>query len=248
MNAVILAAGTGTRLKPFTQSSPKCLLQIGGATLLRRHLEALSAFKIESISIVVGYRAGQIVDEISAVDWAIPLRLIHNDDYELGSALSLLRAEAAYRNKPALIMDADLLFAHVMLKRLLGDREDNCLLVDERLQDTGEEVKVVVSPGGRVIGLGKEVSTVGGRVLGESVGVFKFSSESGAMLAEALRRATDSDPRLEYEAVMNSLLERISVGCTKVSDLPWVEIDFPSDVERAQGVVWPAIRAIEGER
>jgi choline kinase len=240
MNAVILAAGVGKRLRPFTTEHPKCLLTFGGKSLLRRHLEMLDGAGVKNICVVVGHLADQVEAEVKQLNCRMPIELVHNPRYELGSALSLLQAEAAFLSVPAIIMDADLLFCRTMLDRLLASATPNCMLVDDRLVDTGEEVKVVSRSDGRVYELGKQVRREG-TVIGESVGIYKFSGETTHDLIEALRRAVRENPQVEYETIIDSLLEHIPIRYVCVGDLPWIEIDFPQDVDRARDEIWPYI-------
>lgn len=239
MKAVILAAGIGERLHPWTESHPKSLLKFGEETLLARHLKHLARIGVEDITIVVGHLAEQIETEISRVDCPVPLFLQPNADYRAGSALSLLAAASIFENHPALIMDADLLVGGVIFERLMQNPAQNCLLVDDRLIDTGEEVKIVVH-NGRVRELGKKINGYG-QILGEGVGIYKLSANAGQMLGHALRIATAANPDLEYEPVINSILKDVPVGYEPIGGLPWIEIDFPADVERARREVWPAI-------
>ncbi len=244
MNAVILAAGVGKRLRPFTEQHPKCLLEFGGTSLLRRHLAMLESRKMKSLTIVTGHLEEQVRAEVMREQPKIPVSFVRNAEYEHGSALSLFCAAAAFRGVPAIIMDADILFDQRVLDRLLDSPTANCLAVDNSVVDTGEEVKVVVSPAGRVLELGKQASETA-RVLGESVGIFKFSATAGTLLGEALGQAVAVDRDAEYEPVMNGLLGRIEMGFAEVGDLPWLEIDFPGDVERARHEIWPRIQAVE---
>jgi choline kinase len=240
MNTVILAAGIGKRLLPFTAEHPKCLLAFGGKSLLRRHLEMMDAAGVQKIAIVVGHLADQVEAEVKRVHCRVSIELVYNPQYELGSALSLLKAEAAFQNLPAIIMDADLLFCRVMADRILESPAPNCLLVDDRLVDTGEEVKVVAGPNGIVCGLGKQVRREG-TVVGESVGIYKFSADTNNKLITGLRLAVAENPKVEYEAVIDSLLEQIEMRYVPVGDLSWIEIDFAADVDRANTETWPAI-------
>jgi choline kinase len=239
MKAVILAAGVGERLHPWTENHPKSLLKFGEETLLARHLRQLVRIGVEDITIVVGYLAEQIETVVSGIDCPAPVSFQLNPDYRAGSALSLLTAAPIFENHPTLIMDADLLVSGAIFDRLVQNPAANCLLVDDSLIDTGEEVKVVVQ-NGRVRELGKKVNGYG-QILGEGVGIYKLSATAGRILGQALRTATEANPALEYEPVINNILEAVSVGYEPIGGVPWIEIDFPADVERARQEVWPAI-------
>ena len=244
MQAVILAAGVGKRLRPFTDEHPKCLLTFGGKSLLRRHVEMLDAAGVQKICIVVGHLADQIEAEVKQLNCRTLIELVYNPEYRFGSALSLLKAEASLRTVPAIIMDADLLFDRTMVDRLIANPSPNCLLVDDRLVDTGEEVKVVVRSDEMVCELGKQVRREG-TVVGESVGIYKFSTETTSKLIEALQRAVRENPQVEYETVIDSKLEQIPMSYVPIGDLAWIEIDFPQDVDRARNEIWPSIASRE---
>lgn len=157
MKAVILAAGVGERLYPYTLRRPKCLLTFRGKTLLWRHIESLVELEFNRILIVVGYLVDQVKKEVARSPWEAHIQLIYNPDFEKGTALSLHRTEEIYKGEPTLIMDADILCERTIFKRLLNAPPANCLLVDEKLVDTGEEVKVVGQADGCVRELGKQI-------------------------------------------------------------------------------------------
>ena len=239
MKAVILAAGVGERLHPWTEKYPKSLLKFGEETLLVQHLKHLASIGVEDITIVVGHLVEQIEATLSNVNCPVPVSLQFNPEYRAGSALSLLTAVSIFENHPTVIMDADLLISGEIFYRLMKNPAQNCLLVDDRLVDTGEEVKIVVQ-NGRVRELGKRVNG-DGQILGEGVGIYKLSADAGQILGKALRKATALNSGIEYEPVINSILEDVSMGYEPIGDLPWIEIDFPADVERARQEIWPAI-------
>ena len=106
MKAIILAAGVGKRLWPVTQHCPKCLIEVGGRSLLVRYLEALAGVGVQQAVIVVGYKQDMIRavagDGLSGVD----VRYVVSDHYQRGSITSLWRAREELRGD-VLIMDAD---------------------------------------------------------------------------------------------------------------------------------------------
>lgn len=244
MRAIVLAAGRGTRLRPFTDHHPKCLVDVGGATLLRRHLDLLSEAGVEEIAIVVGYLAEQVRAEAARARAGAAVRLVENPRFEAGSALSLLAALPPAETA-SLVVDADLLYSRRLLARLLASRHPNCLLADAQAADTGEEVKVLADAGGRVVELTKRVRGAG-RVVGESVGLYRFAPHAASRLGRALGEAVAADPNTEYEQVIDRLLDEISVGWEPADGEPWIEIDFPEDIERARRAVYPRLAAAEG--
>jgi choline kinase len=243
MNAIILAAGDATRFVPALDK-PKCLLNVGGASLLNRQLGLLEDLGVEQVAIVVGHLAGQIESEVKGVQRSIRVKLISNRAYHLGSALSLLCAKESLVGQ-VIILDGDVLFAREVLTRVWSAPAPNCLPVDEHLDDTGEEVKVVALANRRLEALGKTVAPVRGRVVGESVGMFKLGNIAGGTLSRGLELAVRDNPDVEYEPVISSLLQEIEMFYVPITDLPWIEIDFTEDLARAHKTVWPKIAALE---
>lgn len=212
MRAVLLAAGRGRRLG---RRIPKCLLEVGGRTLLERHLEALRGF---DVTVVVGYRKEMILERLPR---GVEVRV--NERYREGSILSL---EAGIPDEPFIAMDADVLYEPVLLRRLAAAPEPVAFLLDPRSRFTGEEMMLGVR-GRRVLAVGRGLSGAW-EVVGETVGFTKIAA------VEELRRAIAlvGDPQAEYEAALDLLVQRVEAGYVTV-DRPWMEIDFPEDVERA---------------
>ena len=89
MRAVILAAGVGKRLWPVTQHKPKCLIEIGGQTLLSRYLEVLASVKIRDVTIVVGYKQEMIGPRSGTQHRGASVSYLVNEEFHRGSISSL---------------------------------------------------------------------------------------------------------------------------------------------------------------
>ena len=102
MKAVILAAGEGKRLYPVTQHMPKCLLELGGRTLLARYLDALRSLGIKQVVIVVGYKQEMIRLAVKSYQGAVDIRFVANENFQRGSIGSLwaARHELDRRRQP----------------------------------------------------------------------------------------------------------------------------------------------------
>ena len=154
MKAIILAAGVGKRLWPVTQHKPKCLIEIGGQTLLSRYLESLASIKIRQATIVVGYKQEMIRAAVGSHCHGVDLSYLVNEEFHRGSISSLWIARTALSDD-VVIMDADVLFHREILRRLVTSPHENCLLMDDTVKQTGEECMVVVQ-GDRVVALSKK--------------------------------------------------------------------------------------------
>ncbi len=243
MKAIILAAGVGRRLAPLTNGRPKCLVAVGRRSLLERMLEAVEAVGIEEVVLVVGHCRGQIRNRIGVRFGKLGIRYIENPEFTKGSFFSLWCAREALSGD-FLLMDADVLFAPDLLKRLVLSPSPSALLLDRSFTETGEEVKLYAR-GPRVVAMGKRIVPPVHDVVGEGVGFFKC----GALHASAFQTCLEEDRRqaqdqTEYEESLDRLLCREEVGWVDVAGLPWTEIDFPEDLSRAEQEILPRI---EGE-
>lgn len=247
MKAVILAAGAGSRLGSGKDHPPKAMLRFGGKTLLRRHLEILRHCGVGEAVFVIGYRAGLIEEALAPFKAEGFVRTLLNPDFREGSVVSLWTArEELLCGDDILLMDADVLYDFRMIERLIRSRHANCFLMD-RGSGMGEEPVKLCLRRGRIVDFHKKVGN-GYDDLGESVGFFRFSPGIARRLAEKAQAFVDGGRRGEWyeEAVRGLVLECADdvFGFEEVTDLPWIEIDFPDDVERARLEVLPRLREI----
>jgi choline kinase len=252
MKAVMLAAGTGTRLGPaVVEHPPKVLLQFGGKSLLQRHIESLRRLGIEELVLGVGYHQDEIEQEIAALCAEDFVRTVFNKDYNDGNIVTLwtLRDELCCRG-PVLLMDADVLYDEDLLSCLVDSRHENCMLLDRGFTPGDEPVKLCIR-NGEIVEFRKWLSA-DFDFCGESVGLFKLSAsvaekiiaQCGLYLAQGRRQ----DP---YEEAIRDVVltsRRLTFSYEDVTGMPWIEIDFATDVERANAVVLPRIVAAEDDR
>ena len=243
MKAIVLAAGVGKRFKEVTDHRPKCLIDIQGKTLLERTLAALGAAGISQAVVVTGYRGEMITQQIGSTCGRVQVKYVLNPQYEKGAILSLLSARDEF-DDDILIMDADVLFPIAMIDRLIHSPHANCFLLDGSAKNTGEE-QMLLTRDGRVLSIVR-----GGSgdfdVIGESVGFLKVSRTDAPLLRSILENlVAQGRDTIEHEEAYPIFLSQRVVGFERVDDLPWTEIDFPEDLQRAEQEVLPRIVAID---
>ena len=244
MNAIILAAGVARRLAPLTDKTHKALLPVGGRPVLARMLVALADSGIRETTIVVGHCADQVRALAGTRLGRMGIRYIENPAYTKGSVLSLYAAREQLA-EPALVMDADVLFPREFLRRLLAVPAPSALLIDRGFADTGEEVKLYTRRD-RVIALGKKIVPEAWETVGEGVGFFKCGAAAGPEFVQAMEHVIASGDGLnEYEDALHILLQRVHVSWVDVTGLPWTEIDFAEDLQRAEDEVLPRLRDLD---
>lgn len=239
--AIILAAGTGSRLKPITDEIPKCLLKFGDTTLLEMTIDNLNQSGVKQIFIVTGYKEEMIKSYLKSLkkyyDEKIDIELIFNDEYETtGSAFSLYLVKD-YIEKSTFLLDSDILFEQRVLTKLIDSGIDNCAAIDVMATLDEEMVKVSTNIDNKIIGLSKtldfEVS------VGESTGIELFSAYFMQSLFGILEKASDSPAfrTQHYEEFLNLMADsgdkRNSFYAIDVSDCMYMEIDTIDDYNKA---------------
>ena len=237
MNAIILAAGRGERLGEAAGGRPKCLLRLGGKTLLQRHIEILNGLGAERIIIVTGYRHRDIEEALAAARSRASVETIINPDYETGSVVSL---HCAYDHldggADSILMDADVLYEPGILARLFSTQHDNCFLLDRDFEPGDEPVKLCVAGATPGEFRKKPDPGIAWDFQGESVGFFRFDATVCRRLALRARSYLDNNRTGEpYEEAIRDLLRETPhlFHFEDITGQAWIEIDFPADVERA---------------
>ncbi len=244
MKAIILAAGVGQRLGKDGQIQPKCLLKFNGKSLLERHLNYLRDYHIDEVVIAVGYQAEKIQDEIKALAAENWVSTVYNPDYTKGSVISLwtLRQHLA-TSEDLLLMDADVLYDRHIIERLIKTNISNCFLLDRDFEPGDEPVKLCVKDG-YLVEFRKQLALTLYDFVGESVGFFRFENAIASRLANRTEQYVANGLQNQpYEEVIRDLLLETPelFGYEDITGLPWLEIDFPEDIQRAQNQTLPKI-------
>jgi choline kinase len=247
MHAIILAAGRGSRLAEHNPHGlPKCLIEMGGRSLLARHLDLLFQLGVQRADLVLGYEADRIIEHVGTLVSRPEIGFHFNPRFELGSVLSLLAArETLESGSPVLVMDADVLYHPQILETLIRTEIVNCYLLDRHFAAGEEPVKIAIRESVMVDFRKKLPDGLRYDTIGESVGFFRFGRECAASIAAECARFESEGlgDAPHEEALRNVLLTNPGqFGFEDVTGMPWIEIDFPEDVERAAGEILTAIR------
>ncbi len=186
MKALILAAGMASRLRPLTLNTPKCLLEIGDRSLLQRSIDALIEAGVNEFVIVTGYLNQQIIQFVNNhYGDRISVSYIHNALYETTNNIySLWLARPEVEGAPFLLLDSDLLYDPIIVKKVCQAPQDNILtLIRHDLGD--EEMKVVVDPAtGAITQISKTCAPQA--ALGESLGIERIGVQYSTALYREL--------------------------------------------------------------
>ena len=183
MTGVILAAGMAKRLRPLTDVCPKCLLALGGRTLLERTVDAMLGAGIHRLVVVTGYKADMITSFLDAHYPKLEKVFLHNADYEHNNNIySLWMAGKEVRGEDFLLMDSDI-FCDPEAVSVVAGKEGSALALNRHPLGE-EEMKVVVDGEGRITAISKTCSV--DDALGESVGIERITAEYGEALFDEL--------------------------------------------------------------
>ena len=234
MIGVILAAGMAKRLRPLTDTQPKCLLKVGERTLLERTVDAMAAAGINEFVVVTGYLGNMIRDFLTSHFSLFTFHFLDNVDYAHNNNIySLWMAGQIVRSKEFLLMDSDILCDPAAVLRIASEKE--AALAVNRHELGEEEMKVVVDDQMRITEISKTCRPED--AMGESVGIEKMT----VAYSKALFR--ELDQMILQEGLIDIFYERaferlIPQGHTfRVIDTTnyfSYELDTPEDFQRAQ--------------
>jgi len=230
--AVLLCAGAATRLRPLTDDRPKCLLEVGGETILARAVRLLLASGVRALVIATGYRQEDVRAALAGCP--VPVTFCHNADFaRTQNAVSLHHCAGALAERSFFKLDGDVLFSGAVLERLRADVAPLSVAV-ERRDDLGDEEMKVMVEGADIRAFGKRLDPR--RAAGESIGIEKLDRAAGLALFAALERAVAAGRTdLYYEDVYGELIaDGLRAHAVDVSDLAWIEVDTADDLARAR--------------
>lgn len=254
MQAIILAAGMGKRLKDLTHDVTKCMIKVNDVTLIERMLEQLDNLNLSRIVIVVGYQAQKLIDFIDTLNVRTPIIYVTNDIYDkTNNIYSLYLARQYLTQEDTLLLESDLIFESKILDHLLEDPYPNLALV-AKYESWMDGTAVTINGSNEILDFIDKRHFKFADVPNyyKTVNIYKFSKEfSSKYYVPLLESYSSVLGRNEYyEQVLRiiillnraEVLEEAVVKATKV--LPgeaWYEIDDLADLDIAESIFTPSI-------
>jgi choline kinase len=234
MKAVILAAGCATRLRPYSDDTPKTLLPVGGMPILRRTITSLLRVGFDQFVIGTGYLEHMVRDAVASWFPGLDVTFVTNKDFRTtNNAYSLLLTRPYVENDGFILLDGDVVFDIEVIEELV-ERGPDCLAV-RSVGDLGlEEVKVTVDLEDRVLAIGKHVPVRA--AVGESVGIEWFSGSSSKRLFAALHLRVREHGLIQeyYEAAFQQIIDNgTTLYGMDIGTLYAAEIDTIEDLMAA---------------
>ena len=233
--AVILAAGVGDRLRPFTNKLPKCLVPVAGVPILDNTLAHLAALGTEDIAVVVGHHKEAIIERYGERHLGMSMNYVVSENYDKTNNIYSLWLARGHLTQDVLLLEADIFFERAVLERLLLQSGGNLAIVS-RHQSWMSGTVVSVDARGRI------QATVDSQNQPDGFDYSKFFKTANIYLfrKDFLNRyflpqldayITSRDYGEYYESILITLGHRgknnlVAVDC---DDLKWYEIDDESD-------------------
>ncbi|HET6635474.1 MAG TPA: phosphocholine cytidylyltransferase family protein [Streptomyces sp.] len=241
MIGLVLAAGAGRRLRPYTDTLPKALVPVDGdKTILDLTLANFAAVGLTDVAVVVGYRKEAVYERKAELEekYGVNLILIDNDKAEeWNNAYSLWCAREELK-QGVLLANGDTVHPVSVEETLLaarGDGQKIILALDTVKNLADEEMKVVTDPAKGVQQITKLMDPA--TATGEYIGLTVIEPEAAEELADALKATFEKDPDLYYEDGYQELVNRgFTVDVQPIGDVQWVEIDNHDDLAKGREI------------
>jgi choline kinase len=241
MIGMVLAAGAGRRLRPYTDELPKTLVPVDGErTVLDTALANFAKAGLTDVAIVTGYKAQAIEDRLGDLErtHGVTLETVFNDKAEeWNNAYSLWCARSLFQDG-VVLCNGDTVAPLSVTETLLaasGRGDDLVLALDDHKTLTDESMKATVDETGQLQQLTKRMPNEAG--LGEYIGLTLIEPIAHEILADALHWVWNEDPQLYYEDGFAELAKRGGrVGVQSIGAVEWTEVDDHADLERAREI------------
>ena len=245
MQAIILAAGMGKRLKELTQNNTKCMVKVNGVSLIDRMLHQLEKHALNRIVIVVGYEGQKLIDYIQTLGIQTPIVYVENPIYDkTNNIYSLALAKEYLCEDDTLLFESDLIFEDSVIDLLLDDPRDTLALVDqyESWMD-GTCVKLGEDDSIEAFVPGKKFKFNEIREYYKTVNIYKFSrhfSQSHYVpFLEAYSKALGNNEYYEQVLRVITMLDDPEIKAKRLNHQLWYEIDDVQDLDIATSMFAP---------
>ena len=233
MQAIILAAGEAKRLRPLTESTPKCLLELDGKAIIEYQIDNLIKAGVAEAVVVTGFMADKLEEHLLATYPEYRFTFVRSKDYSKTYPAHGLWLAKDHLTETFLYLNADVVFHPEILKRVIESEHKSVTAIQKTAWDE-EEVNVVLGKdSSSIVEIGKYVSK--SLSDGEFIGVTKIDEQFGKQLIKVLDDFVKKKELKKFAAdAINLAIQRGSImNALDVTDLPAIEVDTQEDFAAA---------------
>ena len=243
---LILAAGCSRRLSHLTRDSPKSFLYVGDKRIIDYHLDTLSSYGFEEITIVLGYLKEKFISEIGTEYKGTKINYIVSDNYDTtGHSWSLFLARDLWSEKDSsiVLIHADLLCDPMVIVNMINNNHSNVISVSSKAKYISEGDFVVTGTNNEVVSIEKGISIEDANIQGVYVGASKFSNEFMQKFEIFLKDFFISKGKEQnYEIPLNLFISQSNIVLNyEKTELPWKNINYEADYNDAINYILPKI-------
>ena len=242
MQAIVLAAGMGKRLKELTNDATKCMVKVNNVTMIERMLSSLDKRNLERIVIVVGYKAEKLVDFIQTLSIQTPICFVENKIYnKTNNIYSLYLAKDYLLEDDTLLLESDLVFEEAVLDRILENPYPSLALVS-KYESWMDGTVVEIDDEGNILRFRskKEFKFKKTENYYKTVNIYKFSKEFSKThyvpFLEAYCKALGNNEYYEQVLKVITLLDKPEIKAVCLTNESWYEIDDVQDLDIAESI------------
>ena len=223
MDALILAAGSGTRMKGIDK--PKCLLEFNGVSLINYQINCFKKLGIKRIFVVTGYNSELVRSHVSD-----KVFFLHNENFSNSNNISSVWTARNSMKDDFICVYGDLLFNQKILKTLFHDDHDICMVVEKNVRHETMKVKLEK---GQIVQVNKKIPE--SEADGNFIGMAKFSQKIIPTFFNEISNIMKSKPNSYYTSAIEELIKNgESVHFVSTDNLQWMDIDEPDEFDDAK--------------
>lgn len=231
VKAVILVAGSGSRLNPLTSNKPKCMVRIGGKPILEHQVQAYASAGIKDIIIVAGYKLDEVKEFYRGIK-NTNIKIIENQTYATTNNMySLYLAKEAVAGKAFLLSNGDVVLDPDIICELVHSELSDAVACDKDSYNI-ESMKITVNTQGYVNNISKEIPS--SEAFGNSIDVYKFSPSSSKLFFAEISKIIEEENNVKdwVEVALQRLLTdgKAEMKPFDIGAKGWVEIDDMEDL------------------
>lgn len=242
MQAVILAAGMGKRLGELTKGNTKCMIEVGGETLISRLLHQLDQLNLQRIILVVGYKAKELQDYLQTIPIQTTIKFVENTIYDkTNNIYSLYLAKDYLTADDTLLFESDIIMEDAVIQKLVNNPYPDLALVD-KYESWMDGTVVTIDDENRILRFIPNSLFQYDEIPDyyKTVNVYKFSQHfSSTMYVPFLEAYCKALGRNEYyEQVLRviTMLDNSGIRALPLTGEQWYEIDDIQDLDIAESI------------